>query len=318
MTVTLREVDRVEITTVIDNHTDLLVIDDNEVVQRVRSIRDKKATSMILAEHGFSALFKVQRDGEAHTLLFDAGLSPVAVPFNLEALGVNLSEVEGLVLSHGHIDHFGGLLRVLEMMPRKPLPLVLHPAAFTPNRFLKFSEEFKIRFPELRRSALEEAGARIVESTEPYLLGEGHLLFLGEIPRTTDFEKGMPLAFYEKEGVEYWDPLPDDTALVAHLKGKGLVVLSGCAHSGIVNTVTCAREVTGVKQVHAIMGGFHLSGPAFEPIIERTIEEIGHLEPDYVIPTHCTGRKAIRAFEEAMPANFIYNLSGTKFTFKSD
>jgi 7,8-dihydropterin-6-yl-methyl-4-(beta-D-ribofuranosyl)aminobenzene 5'-phosphate synthase len=100
-----------------------------------------------------------------------------------------------------------------------------------------------------------------------------------------------------------------------NLGSKGLVVLTGCAHSGIVNTVEYAREITGVNKVHAVMGGFHLTGPAFEPIIDDTVKSIKQIGPDYVIPTHCTGRKAILAFEKAMPRQSLVNMSGTKLTF---
>ena len=141
------------------------------------------------------------------------------------------------------------------------------------------------------------------------------MLFLGEIARHNEFEKGMPNAFFEEEGREKWDPISDDTALVANVKGKGLVVLSGCAHSGIVNTVNYAREVTGVEKVHVIMGGFHLAGPAFADILEPTTQALKALEPDYIIPTHCTGREAIMHIEEKVPEAFILNMSGTKLTF---
>jgi len=100
-----------------------------------------------------------------------------------------------------------------------------------------------------------------------------------------------------------------------HLKNKGLVVLSGCAHAGIVNTVQYAREVTGIDKVHVIMGGFHLSGALFEAIIGRTIEELKKLDPDYLIPCHCTGRKAVMEIEKAMPDKFILNMSGSRMTF---
>jgi len=125
----------------------------------------------------------------------------------------------------------------------------------------------------------------------------------------------LPYAFYEEKGQKTWDPTEDDTALVVNLRGKGLVVLSGCAHSGIINTVEYAREVTGIDKVHAIMGGFHLTGPAFEPIIGDTVKSLQRIGPDYVIPTHCTGRKAILAIEKAMPGQFLVNMSGTKLTF---
>lgn len=312
----LKEVDRVEITTVVDNASDLLVMDSNQVVQRVQLVKDgKMAREQVVAEHGFSALVKTWVGDVSHTVLLDAGLSPVAVPFNLKALGVDLEEIEAVALSHGHLDHFGALLPVLEMLPRKPMKLVLHPAAFLTPRYLKFTEDFKVHFPELVRKELEDVGADLVESAEPYPLGEGSVLFLGEINRSNDFEKGMPIAFCVKDGCEQWDPIADDTALAVNVGGKGLVVLSGCAHSGIINTVEQARKATGIEQVLAVIGGFHLQGPSFEPIIDRTVEEMRRFAPSYVIPTHCTGIKAQRAFEEVMPEAYVRNLSGTRYTF---
>ena len=156
---------------------------------------------------------------------------------------------------------------------------------------------------------------KLVETRTPLVLPGGDVLFLGEIPRRTDFEKGLPSAHYREGGVEKWDPIEDDTSLVMNLRGKGLVILSGCAHSGIVNTVRYAKEITGVEAVHAVMGGFHLGGPLFEPIIEKTTEELKTFDPAYVIPTHCTGRKAMAHMEKEMPDRFILNMSGTRLTF---
>ncbi len=311
----LREVDRVDITTVVDNTADLLAGDNNEVVTRMQLAKDGKLQNQVLAEHGFSALVKTWSGNEEHTILFDAGLSPVAVPFNLRALEVDLAAIEAMALSHGHLDHFGGILPTLEMLPRKPLPLVMHPDAFTAPRYLKFSEELKVGFPELQRKELEEAGAEPVITSDPYLMAGDTILFLGEVERATDFEKGFPIAFCVKDGCEQWDPISDDTALAINVRGKGLVVLSGCAHSGIINTVEHARRVTGVNEVLAVIGGFHLTGPSFEAIIGRTVDEMRSFSPRYVVPAHCTGPKAARAFEEAMPEAFIRNLSGTRLSF---
>jgi len=102
-----------------------------------------------------------------------------------------------------------------------------------------------------------------------------------------------------------------------NVKGKGLVVLSGCSHSGIINTVTYAKKITGIEKVHAVMGGFHLSGPLFEPIIEATTEAMKEIAPNYIIPCHCTGRNAIMHIEKEMPDRFILNMSGTKLTFSA-
>ncbi len=313
----IREVDRIEITTIVDNVSDLLALDSNEVVQRAQLAKEGKLQNQVLAEHGFSALVRTFLAGESHTVLLDAGLSSVAVPFNLEALGIDPADIEEMALSHGHLDHFGALYPLLEMLPRKPIPLVLHPDVFTSPRYLKFSEEFRVGFPELKREELERAGAEPVITRDPYPMGGDTVLFLGEIERETDFEKGMPTAYCVKDGVEQWDPISDDTALAMLLRGKGLVILSGCAHSGIINTVRHARKVTGVEEVHAVIGGFHLSGPSFEPIIGRTIEEMRVFSPSYLVPTHCTGPKALRAFEDAMPGAFIRNLSGTRLIFSA-
>ncbi len=314
----LKEVNRVEITTVVDNVSDLLAMDSGEVVQRVQLVRDgKMEREQVVAEHGFSALVRTWSADQSHLVLFDAGLSSIAVPFNLRSLGIDLAQLEALALSHGHLDHFGPLLPLLEMLPRKPISLVLHPDAFITPRYLKFSEDFKVFFPELVREELERAGAELVETTGPRLMAGDCVLFLGEVERVTDFEKGMAISFCVKDGREQWDPISDDTALVVNLKGKGLVVVSGCAHSGIINTIKYARKVTGVEQVHAVIGGFHLNGPAFEPIIGRTVEEMQRLAPRYVVPAHCTGEKAARAFEQAMPEAYLRNLSGTRLTFAS-
>ncbi len=164
---------------------------------------------------------------------------------------------------------------------------------------------------------MTEAGAGLVETAEPLLLAGGTSLFLGEIERTNDFEKEIPFAYFEEAGQEKKDDIPDDSALVANLAGKGLVILTGCAHAGVVNTVNYARKLTGVEEVHAIIGGYHLVGPQFEQLIGRTIEELDKFSPDYIVPCHCTGRKAVIAFERAMPERFILNQSGTRLTFRS-
>jgi metal-dependent hydrolase (beta-lactamase superfamily II) len=197
------------------------------------------------------------------------------------------------------------------------IELVLHPAAFRSARYIRLSEEHRIPLPAPDRNRIEKSGVRVVAARSPHILLGGSLLFLGEIPRRTEFEKGMLKARYEEGGTEKFDPIDDDSAVVAHVHGKGLVVLSGCAHSGIVNTVAYAREVTGVEPVFAVMGGFHLTGADFEPIIGRTTEALKAFNPSYIVPTHCTGRKASMHIEREMPEQFLLNMSGTKMVFAS-
>ena len=187
----LREVDQVEILSLADNYNDLLSMDSNERMVRAMPIKDLEVKGCILAEHGFSAMVKTASGGETHEVFFDFGFSAVTVPFNLEMLNVDLSGVEAAVLSHGHMDHFGALVAVVETLPGKPIPLFVHPAAFKRNRYLKVGD-VKIKFPPAERAVWEQAGVEVMASAEPSLLADDTILFLGEIERLTDFETGMP------------------------------------------------------------------------------------------------------------------------------
>lgn len=311
----LNQVDKVEIWTLEDNYVDLVSGDSSAIVARAMPVKDMQLKNSILAEHGFSVIIAATTKEKPRTMLFDFGLSEDVVARNAATLGVDLTKVEVAILSHGHIDHFGGLEQVAARIGNKGMELILHPAAFRRNRYFETMQGTKLGLPALEKGKVEASGFKITQAKEALLLLDGDFLFLGEIPRRTSFEKGLPNAFYDDEGQKVLDPIEDDTAAVMNLGSKGLVVLSGCAHSGIVNTVEYAREITGINKVHAIMGGFHLTGPEFEPIIDDTIESIEQMRPDYVIPTHCTGRKAILAFEKAMPNQFLVNMSGTKLTF---
>jgi len=311
----LNQVDKLEIWTLADNNVDLLSGDNSAIVARAIPVKDMQLANSILAEHGFSAIVTTTTKEKPRTMLFDFGFSEDVVARNAAALGVDLTKVEVAALSHGHLDHFGGLAQVAARIGKKGLGLILHPAAFRRNRYVEPVKGIKVGLPALEKEKVEAAGFKIIQAKEPLLLLDGDVLFLGEIPRRTSFEKGLPYAFYEEKEQKVWDPTEDDTAVVMNLGGKGLVVLSGCAHSGIINTVEYAREITGVNKVHVIMGGFHLTGAAFEPIINDTVKSIKQLGPDYVIPTHCTGRKAVLAIEKAMPGQFLANMSGTKLTF---
>ncbi len=311
----IREVDKVEITTLQDNYIDLLMRDNSAVVARAMPLKDMEVKNSVLAEHGFSALVTVSAGDAVRSILFDFGFSAHGAAFNARALGLDLSGVEATVLSHGHLDHVGGMAELSGLIGKKGTPLVLHPEAFRNPRYIKFSEDFKVSFPPLTRQKVKDAGLSAVETTGPYDLLDGAVLFLGQIPRKTDFEIGVPNFYYQHDGKEEWDDLADDSAIVLNIRGKGLVVLSGCAHAGIVNTVTYAHETTGVDPVLAVMGGFHLSGPGMEAIVEKTTKGLNRFNPAYVIPTHCTGRQAIGVMEREMPDKFILNMSGTKLTF---
>ena len=312
---TLKPVDSVEIWTLQDNYIEITAMDNSAVVTRATALKDGEIKASVLAEHGFSALVKTTAEGKSRTLLFDFGYSEDGAFRNAQTLGLDLTQIEEAALSHGHSDHTGAMAAFGAALGKENVPLVLHPAAFKSPRYLKFGEEIKVYFPELTREMIRRAGFEPVETQTPYPMLDGTVLFLGDIPRRTDFEKGFPIAHRLEEGSEAPDPIEDDTSIVMNLQGKGLIILSGCAHAGIINTVQYALEVTGQSRVYAIMGGFHLSGPFFEHIIDRTADELQKFDPVYVIPTHCTGRKAVMEIEKKMPAQFILNMAGTKLTF---
>ena len=311
----LNAVDKIEILTLQDNYIEMTAMDNSAVVTRAMPLKDGEIRASILAEHGFSAIVKTTIVDKTKTMLFDFGFSENGAAQNAVTLGVNMTEVEAIALSHGHSDHTGGMAELTALIGKRDIPFVVHPSVFISPRYLKLGEEFKINFPKLTREMVKQAGLSVVESDKPYLLLNNTVLFLGEIPKQTEFEKGWPIVHCQKDGKEVWDAIEDDTSIVMNLKDKGLVIISGCAHAGIVNTVRYAMSITGIEKVHAVMGGFHLSGPFFEPIIDRTTEELKKINPTFIIPTHCTGRKAIMAMEKQMPDQFILNMAGTKLTF---
>lgn len=310
----INEVDKVEILTLQDNYIDLIAKDTAEIIQRARVFKGAKMQGSILAEHGFSALVTVTTGENSRSILFDFGFSEDGAARNADTLGVDLTNVQIMVLSHGHVDHFGGLQQLSERIGKKGIELVLHPAAFRNPRYIKTPKGAKLYLPSFTQEKVQNMGITVIKTKEPYSLLDGCVLFLSEIPRHTEFEKGLLSAHYEENGEEKKDGLEDDTAIVIHVKGKGLVILSGCAHSGIVNTVTHARKLTGVDTVCAVMGGFHLTNP---DIIQPTADALKAIDPEYIVPTHCTGRKAIMYMEKEMPDKFLLNMAGTKLTFSA-
>lgn len=315
MAIVVKEVESIEILTLQDNYIDAAAGGNTDIIKRAGIIRGSKINNSILAEHGFSALVTVTAKGSAHTLLFDFGLSEFGAAFNAEALAADLSPVEAMALSHGHSDHTGGFEKLTQMTGKKGIKFVLHPAALRDPRYIKITEDLRFFFPPLTRDRIRSTGAELVESSGPYPLLNDTVVFLGEIPRRTDFEHGMPNAYYQNNGEEKKDNLEDDTGIVMNLRGKGLAVISGCAHAGIINTVNYAREITGLDKIHLVMGGFHLTGSQFEAAIQPTTAALKALDPDYIIPTHCTGRNAINYMEKEMPDKFLLNMAGTKLTF---
>ena len=310
----LKEVDRVEVLTLIDNFVDVLLEDTAVVKRPPKAVGEEIPTDALLAEHGLCLLVKVQQGTEKHAILFDTGYNNMSVLHNMEMLAVDPNEMEAIVLSHAHMDHTGSLHAVLEKIS-DPIPLVVHPDAFLYPRFFEEKDGSKKRFPRtLVRQDLDQRNVKIVESRTPTPILNASILVTGEIERTTEFEKGMPNALIERDGSLERDPIQDDQALVINLKDKGLVIISGCSHAGIINTIRYAKKLTGIEKVYAVLGGFHLSGAFFEKILEKTVDELKVLSPAVVVPMHCTGRKAMEMFSREFASAFVLNSVGSKIT----
>lgn len=317
----LEPVDRVIITTLVDNVTDLLAADLGPATRPPLDQAPRGTSTLfeggwlyegLIAEHGFSALVTITRAGREHRVLFDAGLSPDAMVTNMRRLGIDPGDIEVIVLSHGHADHTAGLDGFIRAVGRTNLPVLLHPE-FWNRRRLVIPGRDPIELPTTSRAALEGAGFTITEQRRPSFLFDNSVLITGEVDRTSGFEPGFPPQQALRNGG--WEPDPlvlDDQALIVNIRGQGLLVLTGCGHAGIVNITRYARRLTGIEKVHAVLGGFHLAGPIFEPLIPRVCEEFETLSPDVIVPAHCTGFTAQQALAQRFPDAFIPNTVGTR------
>jgi 7,8-dihydropterin-6-yl-methyl-4-(beta-D-ribofuranosyl)aminobenzene 5'-phosphate synthase len=311
----LKEVESVEVTCLVDNTVDLL-LPNTEVAHRPVLTKNWHEQPLV-AEHGFCAVLTLHLDGLKRIVLLDSGLDPFAASHNADVLDLDLSYCESLISSHGHIDHAGGLLSLRKKMSTKQgIPLVLHEDAFR-NRLVKFQDGRTIDLPAPNRSLLTSAGYYIVEKDSASLWMSDRVLVTGEIPRSNSFEKGFPNHYSRvEEGKLEPDPLiNDDQAILMKVKDKGLMIITGCGHAGIVNTLNYAKELTGEDRIYAVLGGMHLSGGLFEQIIPRTVEELEKLKPRFVVPCHCSGLKAMSEIARKMPDAFIQNSVGTKYIF---
>jgi 7,8-dihydropterin-6-yl-methyl-4-(beta-D-ribofuranosyl)aminobenzene 5'-phosphate synthase len=321
--IALEPVDEVTITTLVDNSYDGLLADLGPAkragMRRAAPVAAPQfdgghTVAGLVAEHGFSALVTTRRGDHTHTILFDTGVSPNGLADNLERLDLDASAIEALVLSHGHFDHAGGFPGLARLRRRQGLPITVHPEVWSKRRVaIPGLPEWPL--PVLNRRALEDEGFEVIERRQPSLLFDASVLVTGEVDRTTEFETGMP--FHEALGEHGWEPDPlvlDDQAVVVHVRDRGLVVLTGCGHAGAVNICRHAQRLTGVDRLAGLVGGFHLSGPAFEPVIDPTVAALREMAPEVVVPAHCTGWKAQHRLAADLPDSFVPNAVGTSVT----
>lgn len=320
-------VDGVEITILVDNVTDNLsssprFVETELAAMSRRGINVLAGDCLCCAAHGLSCLVTVRLGSERRTLLFDAGPEADVFSRNVQRLGVDLGGVEAMVLSHGHWDHGGGMIRALDLIRGrnggKEVAYYAHPGMFRqrasklPNGGFRLMENV----PDI--AALTLHGARVVVTAEPAQALGGLVQVSGEIARVTPFERGLPGQHRLADDGKTWEPdelLMDERFVAIDVKGKGLVVLSACSHAGIVNVCTHARRLFPGTPLHAIMGGLHLSGTN-EAIIPETVAALGGFGLTTIAAGHCTGWRAMAALLNAFGDSVLAPLAvGKRFSF---
>jgi 7,8-dihydropterin-6-yl-methyl-4-(beta-D-ribofuranosyl)aminobenzene 5'-phosphate synthase len=327
-------VDRLVMTNVVDNVYDVFAKAgrlDTVTVQRTGLGR----SGTLLAEHGLAYHLESLRGGERREILLDFSLTDKNLSNNYAVLGIDASKADALVLSHGHLDHYGALpdlARSLQGRFRPGLTVFAggedtfcHRVVVTPTATVDQGA--------LDRLALEARGLNVALAKQPTVVS-GHAFTTGQIPRVTDFERPPAAARLEagpmgsacsathfgdiKVEAKLGDFVPDlfqgEHATAYHVKDRGLVVITSCGHAGVINSVRQAQKVSGVQKVHAIVGGFHLA-PAPDEVVAKTVEAFKAIDPDYVIPMHCTGWNTIMVVHQAMPKKLVMPSTGTRVTF---
>jgi len=259
----------------------------------------------LLAEWGLSVLVEVDN----YKVLLDTGLS-MSVAHNAAALGIDLSKTDKIVISHGHRDHTGGLIDVLTAT-RKEVEVVAHPDIWASKYSRTFANQEEYAGIPFTREALESLGASFTLTKEPIWI-TSNILTTGEIAMRTEYEQ-IDANLYVKEGGELRpDPLRDDLALI--IKGDaGLVVVLGCGHSGIVNTLIHAQEITGEQRIHTVVGGTHLIRASRERI-DLTVAELKQLGVQRLGVSHCTGLPAASILSQEFGDAFFFNNAGRRVT----
>ena len=310
--VKLVEVDRVSVTTVVDNYIDSLRRDE-PVARRFSSAVARKMTDL-RAEHGLAHLVEVTRGASTSRVAFDFGQTDASLNHNVRELGIEPRALDAIALSHGHRDHFGGLMGFLHAhrrFMRKDLVFYGGVDHFLP-RFQERDGD-RIYIGRLDRSEIERYDVRVETLREPTPIADG-LLLSGEMHAQEAFEPIPANLKVERDGQIVSDPLIGEQTMIANVRGRGLVVITSCSHRGIVGICRHAVRITGVPKIHAVVGGFHLSGLSDERVT-RVVDAFRDLGVEHVVPQHCTGLEAIATLYHRLPTQTVFSSVGTTFTF---
>ena len=316
--------DRVEILVLVDNVTDNLssVPDfvENEFPRFWKSGgRLLSGCVLCCAAHGLSCAITARRGDMAKTLLFDTGPDASVFERNVQRLGFDMGTVEGIVLSHGHWDHAGAMLRALEMIQLRnggrEVPTYMHPGMYR-TRATQTADGSMRLFDDVPSPAtLEKHGARVVHATDAQLILDELFFVSGEIPRVTRFETGLPRHYRRTEDGSGWEPDPlliDERFVAVRVKDKGIFVFTACSHAGVVNVLAHAGECFPGQALHGVMGGFHLSGST-EKIIPDTVEALRAFNLKTIAAAHCTGWRAVNALTSAFGQAVVPSSVGKTF-----
>jgi 7,8-dihydropterin-6-yl-methyl-4-(beta-D-ribofuranosyl)aminobenzene 5'-phosphate synthase len=269
--------------------------------------------SPLLGQHGISFLLEASTKDLCKKILVDVGQNPSALLHNMSLLGIPPSTVDALFLTHCHYDHTQGMVEVLKAIGKKGLPVVAHPETFRPH----FVKEPYLRhvgvMPEDSRPKIEEAGGILFLITDPFPFLPG-LITTGEVRRQTDFEEVGIALFTLADARMVQDRMMDDISLVARVRDKGLVIVTGCSHAGVVNIVKHSVDLTGENRIAAILGGFHLLAASQERIW-TTAEALSQYDIELISAGHCTGFRAQVALHQTFEERFKPLQTGMTFEF---
>ena len=322
----LAEADRVEVLVLVDNVTDNLSSNPDYVETEMprlwqRGLRLWSGQCMCCAAHGLSCAVTAWRGGEAHTLLFDTGPDDWVFERNVDRLGFDMGRVEGLVLSHGHWDHAGAMLRALAMIQLRnggrPVPTYMHPGMYA-SRAMRAPDGTMRPFADVPGAdRLAQSGAQVIEATAAQTI-LGDLFYVsGEIPRVTEFETGLQGQYRRADATAGWEPDPlilDERFVAVKVRGKGVVVLTACSHAGVVNVLSHARDCFPEAPPHGVLGGFHLSG-ANERVIPETVAALRPFALATIATAHCTGWRAVGALAAEFGPAVVPSAVGKLYRF---
>jgi 7,8-dihydropterin-6-yl-methyl-4-(beta-D-ribofuranosyl)aminobenzene 5'-phosphate synthase len=302
--------DRIEVLVLVDNVTDNLStvprFVENEMPRLARrGLRLWSGQCMCCAAHGFSCAVTAWHGDVSRTLLFDTGPDDRVFERNVDRLGFDMATVDGIVLSHGHWDHAGALLRALEMAQLatggRPLPTYMHPGMYRSRAIKSAASHEMLPFADVPKpEELARQGAEVIHATAAQVILDDLFFVSGEIPRVTEFETGLPGHYRRSADGTQWESDSEimDERFVALRVEAGVVVLTACSHAGAVNVMTHARECFPGVPMHAVIGGFHLAG-GNERIIPDTVAALAQFELSVIAPAHCTGWRAVGALSAA-------------------